>query len=96
MINNYDKTYQRFLDIVTEIHNAHIAYKIKPTNHTSLRVRKGITAMKNFVVPFRAAIMEAHNDYSMEQRRIWEKHKDKLREKREASAIRKQLKKEKE
>jgi hypothetical protein len=40
--------------------------------------------------------MEAHNDYSMEQRRIWEKHKDKLREKREASAIRKQLKKEKE
>ena len=92
MLDKYTEIYKEFLDKVTELHNAHIGFTKKPTNKSSLRLRKAISALKEHMNPFRMEVFALQKQYTAIQKQIWLDHKEKIRLKKEAREQRKLLK----
>ena len=90
MLNNYDKVYSEFLDKVAELHNAHIAFKTKATHEPSLRLKRAITDIENFMAALRGEVMSFREAYKAEQKRLWAEHKKEIREKEEAKSRRRE------
>ena len=90
MLNKYDKVYSEFIDKVAELHNAHIAFKNKPTHEPSLRLKRAITNVQDHMYAMRTEVMSFREAYTAEQKRLWADYKKQLREKEEAKARRKE------
>lgn len=83
----YDKLYQEFLDIVTELHNAHISFKHRPVKTAAQRVRKAVFKLQKFIPPYKNLVIRWTREYNIELRKAW---KDSIQKKKEDAKIRKQ------
>lgn len=93
MINNYDKVYEEYINIIVELHNAHIAFKSRATHDSSLRIKRALAALEDHIFVHRAEIKKFREEYKKEQKRIWQEHKKDIREKKEAKDRRRELRK---
>jgi hypothetical protein len=90
MLNKYDKVYSEFIEKVAELHNAHIAFKTKPTHEPSLRLKRAITDVQDHMYSMRTEVMSFREAYTAEQKRLWAEHREQLRVKEEAKARRRE------
>ena len=91
MINNYDKVYEEYINIVTELHNAHTAFKSKATHDSSLRIKRALTALEDHIYVFRQEIKKFREEYKKDQKRIWQEHKQEVRNDQAAKDQRREL-----
>jgi hypothetical protein len=92
MINNYDKVYNEYIELFVEFHNAHMHFKRRPSHESSLRLKRALAAIEAHVSVFRAEIRQFRESYTLEQKKIWQEHKQSLRDKEIARARKRELK----
>jgi len=61
-INNYDELYSQFLQLIAEVHNAHLHYKRKSTIESRVRIRKALSRVKEHAITIRMKIQEIQEE----------------------------------